>query len=108
MNFDGYTKDEVLILSGGNMDVARNEMNNGLRHLTHFLKRTYSTSVLIHNIPHCLDLVNLSCVNKESSVYNRKLQKIVKTSNHVQIQSMNRDRPCYTKYGMHTNSLGKN
>jgi len=25
LNVDGYTKDNVLILSGGNMDVARNE-----------------------------------------------------------------------------------
>jgi len=65
------------------MVVARNEMNNGLRHITHFLKRTSSTNVLILDIPHSLDLVNLSCVNKETIAYNRKFQKIVKTSNYV-------------------------
>jgi hypothetical protein len=100
---DGYTKNDVLILSGGTMDVARNETNNGLRHLINFLKRTSSTNVLILYVPHRLDLVNSSCVNKESIVYNRKLQKIVSTSNHVQIQTMSRDRTCYTKHGMRMN-----
>jgi hypothetical protein len=98
MNVDGYTND----------DVARNETNNDLRYLTHFLKRTSSTNVLILHVPHRLDLVNSSCVNKESIVYNRKLQKIVKISNHVQIQTMSRDRTCYTKHVMHMNSLRKN
>jgi hypothetical protein len=72
VNVDGYIKDDVLILSGGTTDVARNEMNNGLRHLTHFLKRTSSTNVLNLDIPYRLVLVNSSCVNKESIVYNRK------------------------------------
>ena len=108
MNVDGYTKDDVLILSGGTMDVARNEINYGLRHLTHFLRRTSSNNILILDIPHCLDLVNSSCVNKEIIVYNRKLQKIVKISNHVQIQTISRDRTCYTMHRVHMNSLGKN
>jgi len=90
------------------VDVARNETNNHLRHLTHFLKRTFNNNVVILNVPQCFSLVNLLCVNKETIVYNRKLQKIVKTSNHVQIQNMNRDRMWYTKHGMHMNSVGKN
>ena len=108
VNVDGYTKDDVFILIVGTMNVARNETNNGLRHLTHFVRRTSSNNILILDIPHCLDLVNSSCANKESIVYNRKFQIIVKTSNHVQIQTMSRDRTCYTKYGMHMISLGKN
>jgi hypothetical protein len=105
---DDYTKNDYLILSGGTVDVARNETTNHLRHLTHFLKRTFNTIVVIPNVPHCFGLVNLSCVNKETIVYNRKLQKIVKTLNHVQIQNMNRDRMWYTKHGMRMNLLGKN
>jgi len=88
------------------MDVARNEMKNCLRHLTHSLKRTSRTNIL--DVPHRFDQVNSSCVNKETIGYNRKLQKIVKTSNHVQVQNMSRDRTCYTKHGMHINLLGKN
>jgi len=79
VNVDRYTKDDVLILSGGTMDVARNETNNGLRHLTPFLKRTSSTNVLILDVPCRLDLVNPSVGHKQTTVYNRKLQKIVKT-----------------------------
>jgi len=50
------------------MDVARNETNSGLKHVTHFLKRTSSTSVVILDVPHYFDLVNSSCVKKESIV----------------------------------------
>jgi hypothetical protein len=39
---DGYTKVDVIILS-----VARNETNNGLRHLTHFIHRTSSTNIIL-------------------------------------------------------------
>jgi hypothetical protein len=73
LNVDGYTKDDILILSGGNIDVARNEANSGLKYLTHFLKRNFSTDVIILDIPHHFDLVNTSYVNKETIVYNRKL-----------------------------------
>jgi len=79
VNVDVYTKDDVLILSGGTMDVARNETNNGLRYLNPFLKRTSSTNVLILDVPRRLDLVNSSCGHKETIVYNRKLQKNFKS-----------------------------
>ena len=109
-NVDGYTKNDVLILSGGTVDIARNEINNGIRHVTHILNRTVNTTVTILDVPHHFDLINSSCVNKETIVRNRKLQKIrvVKTSNYMQIQNISRDRMCYTKHGKHMNSLGKN
>jgi len=105
---DDYTNNDDLNLSGRTVDVTRNETNNHLKHLTHFLNRTFNTYVIILNVLHCFGPVNLSCVNKETIVYDRKLQKIVTTSNHVEIQNMNRDRMWYTKHGMHMNSLGKN
>ena len=68
MNVDGYTKDDVLILSGGTIDVARNETKNGLRHLINFLKRTFSTNVvIILDIPR-FDLVNSSCEQRNHCV----------------------------------------
>jgi len=65
------------------MVVARNETNNGLRHITHFLSRTSNTNVLVLDVPDRLDLVNSSCVNKETIAYNRKFLKVVKTSNYM-------------------------
>jgi len=53
-NLDGYTKNDVLILSGGTVDVARNETNNGITFVTHFLNRTVNTTVIILHVPHCL------------------------------------------------------
>jgi hypothetical protein len=87
--------------------IARNEINNSLRQLTHLLNRTINTTIIIFDVPHCFDLVYLSHVNIEN-VYNKKLQKTVKTSNYVQIQNMSRERVCCTKCGMHMNSLRKN
>jgi hypothetical protein len=88
-NVDGYKKNDVVILSGGTMDVARNETNNGIRYVTHFLNRTVNTTVIIIlDVPHHFDLVNSSCVNTKNIVFKRKLQKIVKTSNYMEIQNM--------------------
>jgi hypothetical protein len=70
------------------VDVARNEMNNGIRYVAHFLNRNIKTTVIILDVPHRFGLVNSSCVNIENIVYKRKLQKIVKTSNYMQIQNM--------------------
>jgi hypothetical protein len=67
LNVDGYTKADVL--SGGTMDVAISETNNGLRHLTHFLKRTSTTDVIILDVPYHFDLVNSSCVRTKKPVY---------------------------------------
>jgi hypothetical protein len=86
-NVDGYTKTDVLILSGGTVNVARNETNNDIRYVTHFLNRTVNATVIL-DVPHRFDLVNSSCVNMENIVYKRKLQKGVKTSNYMQIQNM--------------------
>ena len=87
-NVDGYTKNDVLILSGGTVDVARNETNNGIRYVTHFLNRTVNSTAIILDVPHRFDLVNSSCVNVENIVDKRKLQKIVRTSNYMQIQNI--------------------
>jgi hypothetical protein len=63
LNIDGYTKDDILILSGGTVDAVRNGTNSDLKQLI---------SVIIPDIPHNFGLVNSSRVHKETINYNRK------------------------------------
>jgi hypothetical protein len=64
---DDYTNDD-LILSGRTVDVIRNETNNHLRHLTHFLKRTFNTNVIILNVLHCFGPVNVMCEQRNRCI----------------------------------------
>jgi hypothetical protein len=53
------------------------------------------------------DLDVPSCVNKEGTVFNRMLQKVMKQHQHTHILNMSVDRSHFTSHGMHMNSFGK-
>jgi hypothetical protein len=95
----------VIIVYGGSRDVCRNETNKGLRCFKQFAMITSNTNVIILDAPHCHDLEE-SCVNKE--VFNRKLHKIMKPFQHVQLLNVNVNRNYFTRHGFHmNNSFGK-
>jgi hypothetical protein len=48
--------------------------------------------------------MDLSCVNEEIKVFNRKMHKIM---NNVKILDITLDRSCYTRHGLHLNVSGK-
>ena len=54
-----------------------------------------------HDLPEC------SCVNNETTVFNRKLLKLMKPYIHVLEVTADTDRKCYTRHGLHMNNLGK-
>jgi hypothetical protein len=102
-----YSMSDVIVICGGTMDVGRNETKTCLWHLTHFVKRTNNTHIFILDVPHHFDLDVTSRVNKEVTVFNRMLQKVMKPHQHIQIQNMSVNRTHFTRHGMHMNSLGK-
>ena len=104
------TKNDVVIVCGGTMDVVKNETNTGLRHLSQFGNHTKNTNViiLVLCVPHRFDLQSFSCVNKEIVSLNSKLRKIMKLHEHIQICSMSNNRDSCTTHGFHMNTLGKN
>jgi hypothetical protein len=69
------------------------EMNpkKGLRHLNHFVKNNNNTNIILLDVPHRYDLDVTSCVNKEVTVFNRMLQKIMKRYQHTKILNMSVD-----------------
>jgi hypothetical protein len=55
---------------------------------------------------HRFDLNELSCINKEIQVYNRKLKKMMKVMQHADIVETTVTRSDFTKHGLHLNMNG--
>jgi hypothetical protein len=75
---------------GGANDINKNEVNVGLKHLELFVKHRQNTNIMIVTALHKYDLEESSCVNREIEVFNRKLHKVLKTVNNVQITLVNK------------------
>jgi hypothetical protein len=102
-----YSMSDVIVVCGGTLDVGGNESTIGLWHLTHFVKNNNNTNIILLDVPHRYDLDVTFCVNKEVTVFNRMLQKVMKHHQHTQILNMSVDRSHFTRHGMHMNSIGK-
>jgi hypothetical protein len=63
--------------------------------------------VLILNARERCDLLATSCVNKEVVYYNRKMSKLIKFFDCVQVVKDDLQREQYTAQGMHVNTQGK-
>ena len=101
------TKKDVVVLWGGTNDIARNESNKGLTHLTNFVAQRKNTNIILVNAPKTHALADTSCVNDEVTKFNRKMIKKMKVYDHVNVINSVNQRECYTRHGLHLNSLGK-
>ncbi|KAJ4425563.1 hypothetical protein ANN_27758 [Periplaneta americana] len=99
-------KDTVVIWGGSN-DIARNNTDNGLRHLQQFVERNDQTNIIVMNALHRHDLPTTSCVNSEVVNFNRKLKKRLKVYNHVKVNEIDLNRDNFTRHGLHLNGKGK-
>jgi hypothetical protein len=100
-------KKDAVIISGGSMDINKNEAEFGLRQLKKLVDDAQNTNILIVTANHRYDLQESSCVNKEIASFNRKLKKVMKTKDNVKIVQPNLDRNDFTRHGMHLNVSGK-
>jgi hypothetical protein len=101
------SKNDVLIICGGARDVARNESEERLRKILEFIRFLSNTNVIVTSVPHRFDLQADSCVNKEVELFNRKLQKQMKTFGHVKICNLSDNREHFISHGLHMNPKGK-
>ena len=60
---------------GGTNDIARNESNKGLTHLTNFVAQRKNTNIILMSAPKRHDLADTSCENDEVTKFNRKMLK---------------------------------
>jgi hypothetical protein len=68
----------VVVLLGVTKNVRRNETSVGLKHTQAFVNNNSHTNVILMRVPYRYDLHINSCVNKEVTVFNRKLRKQMK------------------------------
>jgi len=101
------TKNNVVILSGGANDVAKNNSITALRHIRNFIKSHNRTNIISVSAPHRYDLMQSSCVNNAIRSFNGKLMKSVKAYQHASILELSKNRKLFTNHGLHLNSLEK-
>ena len=100
-------KNDVVVLCGGSLDIARNDSMQGLASISQFVKNLGHTNVVVVDAPHRFDLEAASCVNKEVIAFNRKLHKMLKPHNHVKQINLIMKRDHFTRHGLHMNGSGK-
>jgi hypothetical protein len=98
---------DIMIVSGGAMDINKNEAKMGLCQLRNLVSDIQNTNILIITVPHRHDLQESSCLNKEIDFFNSKLQKMMKTNVNVKTVQANLNRSDFTRHGMHLNANGK-
>ena len=94
------------MILGGTRDIGKNEANKALNQITKFVQSHKQTNVIVISAPHRFDLRANSCVNKEVSVYNNKLRKLLKPCDNARILGDSR-RESFTRHGLHMNKNGK-
>jgi len=99
-------KKDTVIVIGANY-VNKNETNVRFQHLGKFIKNRHNTNIMIVTAPHRYDLRETSCANREIEVFNRTLNKVVKTADNVKIIQPKLIRNDFTHHGLHLNISGK-
>jgi hypothetical protein len=92
---------------GGFHDIGKNAAKTGLKHMVKFVKGNSHTNIVIMEAPQRHNLSTLSCINNELIVFNRKLQKMMKTHNNMEILDMDIRWGHFTRHGLHMNRMGK-
>jgi len=101
-------KNDIVVLCGGSLDIARNYSKHWLASISRFVKNLEHTNVVVVvDAPHTFDLETSSCVNKEVIVFNRKLHKILKPHKYTTQINLIMERDHFTKHGLHMNGSGK-
>jgi hypothetical protein len=61
------------------------------------------TNIILLSVPHHYDLIKSSCVNKEITMFNRKLAKFIKIYEHCTLLNIDLNRGLFTNHGLHLN-----
>jgi hypothetical protein len=83
------------------------QKKKGLCSLKGFTQRTINANLILLGTLHRFDMPPSSCVNTAVKLYNRRLQSLVSTSNHVRVLSMPTERRHHTRHGLHLNKKGR-
>ena len=109
VDFKCLSKSDAIVINGGTNDLDKCSVNvNGiLISMVKFIQEYSNTNIVIVNIPHRYDLMNLDKMNMCIQAYNSKLKTLLKSFKHVSLVEMSNVRRYYTRHGLHLNSQGK-
>jgi hypothetical protein len=93
------TKRDVMVFWGGANDVSKNNPEIGLRHIINFVEDNSHTNSILFSVPYRYDLIKSSCVNKEITMFNRKLAKCIKIYEHCTLLNIDLNRGLFTNHG---------
>ena len=66
-----------------------------------------NTNIILMCVPYRHDLPDWSCVNIETTTFNRKLKKLIKPHKQITVLGTDLDRKFFTRQGRHMNNLRK-
>jgi len=98
---------DIIAVWGGANDVSKNNSQDGLKHITNFVKVNSHTNIILMSVPHRHDLSEWSCVNSEVKAFNRKLVKLMKPYKHIIVVKVDLHRKFFTRQVLRMNNLGK-
>ncbi|KAG8278937.1 hypothetical protein J6590_007945 [Homalodisca vitripennis] len=109
-NIEGekLNSDDILVISCGTNDVARNEGNTMIDIVSNRLKNYKKSKVVLIDLPNRYDLASWSCVNAETRRVNIELKILCDGLENVTlVEASKADRQLHTRHGMHFNNKGK-
>jgi hypothetical protein len=101
------TYNDFIVIWYGSDDISSNSSAPRVKNILQFVMNNLHTNIIVVNVPHRYDLPMSSCVNREITLFNKKLEKCLKSFNCVNLIKMDCNRKNFTKHGMHLNSPGK-
>jgi hypothetical protein len=98
-------KSDAIVINGRTNDIDNCNVNvkGILTPMIKFIQKYNNTNIVIVNIPHRYDLMNLDKKNLCIQAYNSKLQNMLNSFKHVSLVEMSTNRCHYTKHGFHLN-----
>ena len=99
--------DDVIVVWGGSNDISKQNSRGALKHLRKFANIYKDVNVIVMPPPQRNDLMPSSCVNSEVIRFNRLMKKSMKLYTNTMILETDLNRDCFTRHGLHMNSLGK-
>ncbi|KAG8300536.1 hypothetical protein J6590_073753, partial [Homalodisca vitripennis] len=109
-NIEGekLNSDDILVISCGTNDVARNEGNTMIDIVSNRLKNYKKSKVVLIDLPNRYDFASWSCVNAETRRVNIELKILCDGLENVTlVEASKADRQLHTRHGMHFNNKGK-
>jgi hypothetical protein len=96
----------LVVVSGGKNNISKNKSENGVVHISNFVKQGKQANIIIMSTPK-IHLSTTSCVNVEVTTYNRELHKRMKIFEYVNILESEVQKEHFTRHGLHMNTVRK-